>query len=608
MRINTFFALILAALFIGWGGIIPLPAVAATFTVNDTADAVDASPGNGLCAAASGNCTLRAAVMEANALPGFHTIILPAGNYVLSLTGTNENNAASGDLDLKSNLIIRGDGAANTIIDGNATDRVFQVVGTITVGLIGLTITNGDPGLSGPGGGVYNNGGTLYLTNCVVISNISSQSDGGAIYNDVNSALFAIGTTFDSNSASGNGGAIYNAGFIQSEASVFSANTSLNGGGIYNAASGDLTVIQNSFVGNLSSGTGTSGGGGIFNEGLLTAANSTLAQNGTLDGGHGGALYHNEVTGTLTTLARLTNVTIGENTAAGNGGGIYNLNRNTEGLLLVNVTLNLNSATLGGGLYNAGQASLLNTILANSTGGNCSNSSPGTITSLGHNLDSGNTCGFVAAGDISSQDPLLLGLDAYGGPTLTYALDTTSPAVNTGISSLPPYTNSLTTDQRLYPRDAIFDIGAYEFAAENNASADLAISKTVSQNPVIKGRPFSYTITVTNLGPSLSTFLSIDDFLPAGVTLNSLWASQGICSGTDPIICDLGTLNPTTYSAATVILNVTAPDTAAGTISNTATVFAGAEPDPILNNNSAFVNTTIIDAFLLHLPVIFKSF
>lgn len=43
-----------------------LPAAAATFTVNSTADAVDANPGNGICAASGGACTLRAAIMEAN--------------------------------------------------------------------------------------------------------------------------------------------------------------------------------------------------------------------------------------------------------------------------------------------------------------------------------------------------------------------------------------------------------------------------------------------------------------------------------------------------------------------------------------------------------------
>ena len=45
-------------------------AMAATFTVNNTLDTVDANPGNGVCADSLGQCTLRAAIMESNALAG----------------------------------------------------------------------------------------------------------------------------------------------------------------------------------------------------------------------------------------------------------------------------------------------------------------------------------------------------------------------------------------------------------------------------------------------------------------------------------------------------------------------------------------------------------
>src|SRR3990172_8808874 len=75
------------------------PAHAAEFTVNSTADAVDASLGDGTCDDGSGNCTLRAAIQEANALSGPDTIDLPAGTYTLTIPGTGEDAAATGDLD-----------------------------------------------------------------------------------------------------------------------------------------------------------------------------------------------------------------------------------------------------------------------------------------------------------------------------------------------------------------------------------------------------------------------------------------------------------------------------------------------------------------------------
>src|SRR5688572_8906943 len=51
---------------------------AANFNVNTNADGVDANPGDGICLTAQGACTLRAAIMQANASPGLDTITFPA--------------------------------------------------------------------------------------------------------------------------------------------------------------------------------------------------------------------------------------------------------------------------------------------------------------------------------------------------------------------------------------------------------------------------------------------------------------------------------------------------------------------------------------------------
>src|SRR5439155_17117023 len=63
---------------------------------------------------------------------------------------------------------------------------------------------------------------------------------------------------------------------------------------------------------------------------------------------------------------------------------------------------------------------LANTIVANGTGPNCS----GSITSLGHNLDSDGTCGLSGPGDLSGvgEEAGLLPLADNGGPTQTHAL------------------------------------------------------------------------------------------------------------------------------------------------------------------------------------------
>src|SRR2546425_290335 len=144
--------LAVASLFLG-----AVPVVAATFTVNSTADAVDATPGDGRCATATSSCTLRAAIQEANALAGPDTIVVPAGTYVLTIAGQGEDAAATGDLDVTDDVSITGAGPDSTIIDGNGIDRVFQTSNSVSNGTISnLTIRNGNPGPGGYGGGIYN--------------------------------------------------------------------------------------------------------------------------------------------------------------------------------------------------------------------------------------------------------------------------------------------------------------------------------------------------------------------------------------------------------------------------------------------------------------------
>lgn len=87
---------------------------AATYQVNDQADERDERPGDGICRAASGNCTLRAALEEANALPGADTIALEDGYYILSL----------GQLDVTDDLTLQANYAT---IDADERSRVMEI-------------------------------------------------------------------------------------------------------------------------------------------------------------------------------------------------------------------------------------------------------------------------------------------------------------------------------------------------------------------------------------------------------------------------------------------------------------------------------------------------
>lgn len=104
------------------------PGQAAVFTVDTLVDAIDASPGDGVCATAAGNCSLRAAFQEANALPGADTVMLGSGTYALSIAGTDEDESASGDLDVRGELTLIGVDALSTRIDAGTLDRVLDIL------------------------------------------------------------------------------------------------------------------------------------------------------------------------------------------------------------------------------------------------------------------------------------------------------------------------------------------------------------------------------------------------------------------------------------------------------------------------------------------------
>jgi CSLREA domain-containing protein len=138
LRMSGFLALLLALAVAG-------PAVSAgPFNVNSTSDHVDLSPGNGVCQDSTGQCSLRAAVMEANALPGADTIVLPSGTFNVQLPGNNEDAGLTGDLDLTGTLTLRGAGSGLTIVDAALLhDRVFDVLTGAQVSLSDLTIQHG---------------------------------------------------------------------------------------------------------------------------------------------------------------------------------------------------------------------------------------------------------------------------------------------------------------------------------------------------------------------------------------------------------------------------------------------------------------------------------
>src|SRR5262245_9221355 len=146
----------------------------ADFAVDSTTDATDAAPGDGLCATAADECTLRAAIQEANATNGRVEITLaPGSEYVLTVAGAGEELAATGDLDVLGSVIIHGNDAT---LDGNDLDRLSHVRNGGRLVLRDVTVTNGRAPF---GGGLrVDEGGYLELQHATVADNEATDHTG----------------------------------------------------------------------------------------------------------------------------------------------------------------------------------------------------------------------------------------------------------------------------------------------------------------------------------------------------------------------------------------------------------------------------------------------
>ncbi len=261
------------------------------FTVNSIVDSPDAIPGDGICDDGSGVCSLRAAVMESNALGGNHIINVPAGTFTLTIPGANEDISGTGDLDVNSNITLIGDSPLTTIINADSLDRVFHIQSGALLSASQLKLTEGYVSLS-YGGGILNEG-SLELNYCEIVGNIANAIDevpgvsggfGGGLAN-LGSAIIS-NCTFNSNNAIGSEGsrAVTGGGGGGSSPGF--------GGAIYNHNTGDLQITNSTISGNKAIGGMASRGatnGGSFGSPGSPGAGPFFGAGGATNGAGGNA-------------------------------------------------------------------------------------------------------------------------------------------------------------------------------------------------------------------------------------------------------------------------------------------------------------------------------
>ena len=220
------------------------PPPAQTFTVDSTADATDSDTGTGGCETAANTCTLRAAIQEANVFSNADTIIVPAGIYNLTLGGSPEDTAFSGDLDITQPVTLSGAGAATTVVDQDVGgERVFDVqLGSpnTAVEIIGTTVTGGSLGGIRTIFTSATPRPSLTLTASEITGNTRAAGVGGGI--DANTGPLILNrTTVSENSAPAGGGisladgavgTITNSTISGNAATAAGAATPTGGGGI----------------------------------------------------------------------------------------------------------------------------------------------------------------------------------------------------------------------------------------------------------------------------------------------------------------------------------------------------------------------------------------
>ncbi|MEU6808041.1 choice-of-anchor Q domain-containing protein [Streptomyces sp. NPDC046831] len=376
----------------------------AEFVVDTTSDAVDADPSDGRCRTASGACSLRAAVMAANARPG-STVTLPPGHYRLTIPPDprliigDHPDPTTGDLNVDAPTTIQGAGARSTVIDADHLDRVFRL--RADTRMSDVTITGGrakqrELPFTDTGGGGIANAGHLTLRRVAVTGN--SAGYGGGVFNIPDSHLDLVDSTVSQNAAGEAGGIRFD-----------------DSGSVTNSTIADNRVTN---PGDRPGSLGGYGGGiDIRGLGAVQILNSTITGNSSSDGGGGINIAPAYLDSLPAPLPDIVDLPLGRMT--------------------------LRNSVIAGNTVDGGAADCEKAFA--------------TITSLGHNIDGDGNCRLSAAGDLPSREPLVGPLANHGGPTDTVALLPGSPALDAA-EGCPA------TDQRgvARPQGAACDIGAYE--------------------------------------------------------------------------------------------------------------------------------------------------
>jgi hypothetical protein len=528
----------------------------------------------------------------------------------------------------------------NDIIFTNAKFRAMNLDGSggATFNRCAFNNNTSNDGSQG-GGAIHIDGGNLTFNNSTFSGNTTTGiAQGGAILTF--GSVVLNDSTFTNNSVGGgsspSGGAITAIGAVTATNTTFTNNTSLAHGGAINAFGG-LTVTHCTFTGNHADTTASDGGGAIWSGDGGTISDSTFTGNFAASGG--GAIYHSTFSSSRLTISTSTfssnsvsngyfggaisndsgGLTINDSSivsnSAGGAGGVYN----GGGLTINRSLIDSNSSISGvGGVQNLfGGTTITNSTITRNHGqfgalvgpslncfnctvvGNTSSSTAPVISvsfgnsiiasngcqsagaSQGHNVSDGAGCGLTDPTDHTNVNPQLGPLQDNGGPTHTYDIAITSPALDAGDCSA----GSITVDQRgvARPHGVACDAGAVE-----HKGIDTTTTLAASTTSTVFGQAVTFTATIAAAsGPAPSGTMTFRD--------------GGSPIGTAPIVSGVAVLSTSALSvsghgisaafAATSTHEASVSATIPVTVAKATTLISvvGATPEPAGTGASATV-------------------
>ncbi|MGZ8810217.1 MAG: Ig-like domain-containing protein, partial [Thermoanaerobaculia bacterium] len=249
---------------------------------------------------------------------------------------------------------------------------------------------------------------------------------------------------------------------------------------------------------------------------------------------------------------------------------------NTSTVLTPSATsANLNVTKSGPGTIAAGTSgsftiTITNNGPSNATGVSLSDPTPAGLTFVSATAP--------CAGGVSPCAIGTINAGASVSVTVTYSV----PA---GYAGPSPFTNTATVSATTSDPDGSDDTVSVQTIV-GTPRADLAVVKS-GPSFITSGSQITYTITVTNNGPSPADAVSLTDPAPAGLSFTSL---SGACTGTFP--CALGTMAAGAAATVTAVYSIPPGYSGANPIVNTATV-SSTTTDPTNGNNSSSVSSSV---------------